>query len=283
MQVKQAPTRIARFLLCAILAGWFAQIGRAQAFPPPSPGATSCSNPGANWLTCTISGQTLTLGAASGQASHRVIGTCGSATSFGPCSLVAGDLPSIPLSTGVTGVLPAANLPAPAGGGPPGGIASITSGTGAISTTETTITSYTIPANSVQAGTTYRLTAIGNASVTSSTPAGVHFYARFGSTGTSSDTAIGSINVTSATSGTAINFTVVMYVTFQSATVSQVQGFIENATNTGIYTGNGFVGNTTNTTGLTTTSNEILQLSFVSAGSTVSATLNQAFIELVKP
>jgi hypothetical protein len=52
---------------------------------------------------------------------------------------------------------------------------------------------------------------------------------------------------------------------------------------TGIYTGNGFVGNITNTTGLTTTSNEVLQLSFVSAGSTVSATLNQAFIELLKP
>ena len=98
-----------------------------------------------------------------------------------------------------------------------------------------------------------------------------------------SDTAIGSINVTSATVGTAINFTVVMYVTFQSTTASQVQGYLENATNTGIYTGNGFVGNATNTTGLTTTSNEILQLSFVSAGSTVSATLNQAVIELIKP
>src|ERR1039458_6071862 len=78
-------------------------------------GATSCSAPGANWLTCAISGGALTLGAATGQTSHKVIGTCGSATSFAPCSLVAGDLPSIPLSTGVTGTLPAANLPAPGG------------------------------------------------------------------------------------------------------------------------------------------------------------------------
>lgn len=60
--------------------------------PASSGGATSCSAAGA-----------LTLGAASGQASHKVIGTCGSATSFGPCSLVGTD------------------LPAPSGGGPPGG------------------------------------------------------------------------------------------------------------------------------------------------------------------
>jgi hypothetical protein len=93
MHVKQAPTRIARFLLCALLAVWFARDGRAQAFPPPSPGATSCSNPGANWLTCTISGPTLTLGAATGQAPHQVIGTCGSSTAFAPCSLGIADLP----------------------------------------------------------------------------------------------------------------------------------------------------------------------------------------------
>lgn len=95
MHVKQAPTRIARFLLCAVLAVWFAHDGRAQTVtsPRPLPGATSCSNPGANWLTCTISGQTLTLGAATGQTSHQVIGMCGSATSFAPCSLAVADLP----------------------------------------------------------------------------------------------------------------------------------------------------------------------------------------------
>ena len=90
---RQAPTHIARFLLCALLAVWFARDGRAQAFPPPSPGAISCSNPGANWLTCTISGPTLTLGAATGQAPHQVIGTCGSSTAFAPCSLGIADLP----------------------------------------------------------------------------------------------------------------------------------------------------------------------------------------------
>ena len=106
--------RFARFLVCAILAGWFANVGRPQTavFPPFSLGATSCSNPGANWLTCSISGTTLTAG---GQPPHQVLGTCGSATAFAPCSLVAGDLPAIPLSTGVTGTLQAAQEPAHTG------------------------------------------------------------------------------------------------------------------------------------------------------------------------
>src|ERR1022692_1224681 len=93
--LKQVSRSIGWFPLCAILVGPFAHDGRAQSsvFPPPSPGARSCSAPGANWLTCMISGGALTLGAASGQASHQVIGTCGSATSFGPCSLGIADLP----------------------------------------------------------------------------------------------------------------------------------------------------------------------------------------------
>jgi hypothetical protein len=83
-----------------------------------------------SWLTVSnspINGAgTLTFAAATGQTSHQVIGTCGSATSFAPCSLVAGDLPSIPLATGVTGTLPAANLPTPTAS-TLGGIESITS------------------------------------------------------------------------------------------------------------------------------------------------------------
>jgi len=37
---------------------------------------------------------TLAITAATGQTSHQVIGTCNTATSFAPCSLVAGDLPA---------------------------------------------------------------------------------------------------------------------------------------------------------------------------------------------
>ena len=61
---------------------------------------TSVSGSGPSWLTWTIATPTttpaITLAPTTGQTSHQVIGTCGSATTFAPCSLVAGDLPSLP-------------------------------------------------------------------------------------------------------------------------------------------------------------------------------------------
>jgi hypothetical protein len=222
--------------LCAILVGWFPEDGRAQSsvFPPLAPGATSCTAAGANWLTCSISGATLTLGAATGQTSHRVIGTCGTATSFGPCSLVAGDLPSIPLATGVTGTLPAANLPAPAGGGLPGGVAAISAVTSGINTPETTIVSYTVPANTIAAGTTYRVVAYGTCTSSAANVSAAKI--RFGSTGTASDTALATFSVTSATSGSNVAFSVEFYITFQSTTVAEVTAILHNNGSTGIYT-----------------------------------------------
>jgi hypothetical protein len=72
---------------------------------------TGCAIPGGvssvaqtvpSWLTVTGSpvttSGTLAIAAATGQTPHEVIGTCGSATSFAPCALVAGDLPTIPSS-----------------------------------------------------------------------------------------------------------------------------------------------------------------------------------------
>src|SRR5271165_4533040 len=54
------------------------------------------------WLTVTGSpltaNGTLVVTAATGQTSHQVVGTCGTGTTFAPCALVAGDLPTIPLS-----------------------------------------------------------------------------------------------------------------------------------------------------------------------------------------
>ena len=41
---------------------------------------------------------TLALTGATGQTSHQVVGTCGSSTTVGQCSLVAGDLPIIPIT-----------------------------------------------------------------------------------------------------------------------------------------------------------------------------------------
>ena len=393
---------------CAVPGDW-AAIGGG--------GATSCSAPGANWLTCTISGGSLTLGAATGQTSHQVIGTCGSATSFAPCSLVAGDLPSIPLATGVTGTLPAANLPtptastlggiesitsashnwvayidtsgaphqsqpacgdlsnaanscstdatnasnitagtlpaaqlptptastlggieslasashkwinaistagvpaatqpacgdlsnaatscstdatnasnissgtlgagrlpAPAGGGPPGGVAAIPSVTSGINTPETTIVSYTVPANTIAAGTTYRVVAYGTCTSSAANVSTVKI--RFGSTGTASDTALATLNVTSATSGSNVAFSVEFYITFQSTTTAEVTAILHNNGSTGIYTALQIIMAPANTTGLTTTSNEVLQLSYASAASTTTSTFQTATIELLKP
>src|ERR1039458_2349075 len=83
----------------------------------------SCNSSfGVNWLTCSFGNSTTvtpvwTLTATTGQTSHQVLGTCGSATSFAPCSLVAGGLPSIPLSTGVTGALHSPKTPPTSFGG----------------------------------------------------------------------------------------------------------------------------------------------------------------------
>lgn len=86
--------------------------------PPPSLnfigyGAFSFALVPPSWLTATgspiIDTGTVTLTPTTAQTSHRVIGTCGTATTFAPCALVAGDIPAISLTTGVTGILPQAN------------------------------------------------------------------------------------------------------------------------------------------------------------------------------
>lgn len=63
---------------------------------------TSVALTAPSWLSVAgspiTSSGTLAITAATGQTSHQVIGTCGAATSFGPCALVAADLPAVPLS-----------------------------------------------------------------------------------------------------------------------------------------------------------------------------------------
>jgi hypothetical protein len=66
-------------------------------------GVTSVAQTVPSWLT--VSGSpittagTLAISATTGQTSHQVIGTCGSATSFAPCSLVASDIPTLNQNT----------------------------------------------------------------------------------------------------------------------------------------------------------------------------------------
>lgn len=60
-----------------------------------------------NWLTASFANQTttpaLTISATTGQTSHEVIGTCGTNTSFGPCALTVGDLPTGYLYSSLSG------------------------------------------------------------------------------------------------------------------------------------------------------------------------------------
>ena len=63
-----------------------------------------------SWLTPTVSlsttTPTLAVAATTGQTSHEVIGTCGTATTFGPCQLVSGDIPSTLTGITIDGVTP---------------------------------------------------------------------------------------------------------------------------------------------------------------------------------
>lgn len=56
-----------------------------------------------SWLSVAgspvITSGTLAVTAATGQTSHQVIGTCGAATSFAPCTIVEGDLPTATVFT----------------------------------------------------------------------------------------------------------------------------------------------------------------------------------------
>lgn len=73
---------------------------------------TSFAGSGPSWLTWTVSSPTTAVSASlaptTAQTSHQVIGTCNAATTFAPCLLVAGDLPtttvnSVVNDTNVTG------------------------------------------------------------------------------------------------------------------------------------------------------------------------------------
>jgi hypothetical protein len=97
-----------------------------------------------------------------------------------------------------------------------GGMASLKSSTAGINTTETTIVSYTVPANSIQAGTVYRIKVFGTC--TTSRADTTRHNIRFGPTGKSTDTAITSYALTTVGTGTNVPYTIEFYITFQSTT-----------------------------------------------------------------
>lgn len=152
-----------------------------------------------------------------------------------------------------------------------------------INTVETAVAVATVPANYVRAGTTYRVRAYGTCTSTVNNIS--TFNVRFGTAGTSADTQIGTVaTANGATSGTNVPFYVEFLVTFQSTTVTEVQGMIDNNGITGITTTQTpIVGAPTNTTGLVTTSDRKLSLLYISAGATTTSTFQVADITVEQP
>jgi hypothetical protein len=137
------------------------------------------------------------------------------------------------------------------------------------------VVSYLVPANTIAAGTTYRVVAYGTG--TSSVANVNSFKVLYNSS------AIATLSLTAATSGTNIGFHVEFLITFQSTTVSEVTAMYNEGGNTGLYTSTILVMAPANTTGLTTTGNANLELDYASAASTTTATFDTAIIELVRP
>jgi hypothetical protein len=142
--------------------------------------------------------------------------------------------------------------------------------------------SYLVPGNSTQAGTTYRFQVYGTCASSAASNTS-HFYIRYGSTNSASDTALYSPTLTSTTGALAIPFSVDVLVTFQSATVSQAQYRYLQTGTSGLAPQAVTEGAPSQTTGLTTTGNNYLQLSFYTSATTTSANIYLATIELVKP
>jgi hypothetical protein len=184
-----------------------------------------------------------------------------------------------------SGTLHAARLPAPAGGGPSGGVASITASVGPVTTAATAFASYVVPGSTIQAGTTYRVKAYGLGTSTTSPGTGTFTLYYGANADCSTDTVLvtqGSI--TGATSGSNIGFDVEFLVTFRSTTSANASMDFRNMGITGLYSQNAPIITVVNTvTGLTTTTNQSLYACFVETNANTSATFAQGIVELVNP
>lgn len=166
---------------------------------------------------------------------------------------------------------------------PNSGLGALTTSTSDIGNAETKVTSYTIPANTLQTGTSFRVTVFGTFTTTSTTTS--NFRVRIGTSGTSSDVLAAVVAPVSHNSGTAVPFTVSITVTIRTTGAS------------GTLAGNGVLTNFADATGIekdgmavgvpvvgaavnTTVANQI-HLSYQSGHTNARAAFQIATIELV--
>jgi hypothetical protein len=196
-------------------------------------------------------------------------------------------LPAVTVPLSLTGVVGSAGLAARRDHQhqSPGAIAAIIATSGAINTVETLIVSGSLPANFIQAGTVFRVTIYGTC--TSSAANVTHHRIRLGTAGNNTDTALGDLTTTAATTGTAIPFRVEFLITFRNASsstgISEVGGILIDPGANGVANAASVALAPVNTTGLNTAQQQILQYSYQTASlTTTTCTFQLAVIEVVK-
>jgi len=138
-----------------------------------------------------------------------------------------------------------------------------------------------IPANTIGSNQHYRIKVWGVC--TSSAANTVHLNVRCGPNGTTADTALGALTLTSATTGTNIPFILdfdIFSATTGSSGTFTVYGWLFNQGTTGINSGSGEIGSGGGT--VNTTINNQLGISIVNSAGTTSITSNIVLVEMVR-
>ena len=166
---------------------------------------------------------------------------------------------------------------------PNSGLQALTAATAAITTTETKLASFVIPANTMAAGTSFRITLFGTCTSTAANTSNIRV--RLGTAGTTADAVVALVAPVAATTGTNVPFSVTMLVTIRTAGAAGTaagSGMLTNfAYSTGIATNGVSVGTPTSGVAVNTTVANTIQVSYASTAATTSSIFQLATIGVV--